>query len=91
MSNLFLVGIYLLIIGNVCVAGAVVVFLTLFLKRQKQGFQYLTAQLIQLDKTLKIKKSESKTTQLTIPASEPIAKYESVSLPDDVKIDFVED
>ncbi len=61
MSNLFLIGIYLLIFGNVCVSGAVVVFLVLFLKRQKQGFQYMTAQLIQIEKILKLPQNTVKT------------------------------
>ncbi len=54
MSNLFLLGIYLLIFGNMCVATTVVVLLILFLKRQKQGFQYMTAQLMQMEKMLKL-------------------------------------
>lgn len=91
MSNLFLIGIYVLVAGNVLACAAVFVFLFLFLKRQKQGFQYMVSLLMEIEKTLKAKKTDPKKTQLSIPVDEPIAKYESVSLPDDVKINFIED
>lgn len=89
MSNLFLIGIYLLIVGNICVAAAVLAFLILFLKRQKQGFQYLTTHLLQMEKMLKT--NESKTTQLPASTFESVLKYDAVSMPDDVKINNVED
>lgn len=61
MSNIFLIGIYLLIAGNLCVATAVIVFLTLLLKRQKQGFKYISSQLFQIEKEIKNQKNESST------------------------------
>ena len=38
MSNLFLVGIYILIVANALVCGGVIVFLMIMLKRQKEVF-----------------------------------------------------
>ena len=91
MSNLFLVGIYVLIVANALVCGGVIVFLMIMLKRQKEVFQYMVTKINQFEKTINTKKSEPQTTQLSIPINEPIAKYDKVSLPDDVKIDFIKD
>ena len=91
MSNLFLVGIYILIVANALVCGGVIVFLMIMLKRQKEVFQYMVTKINQIEKNINIKKIEPQTTQLSIPINEPIAKYEKVSLPDDVKIDFIKD
>ena len=91
MSNLFLVGIYILIVANALVCGGVIVFLMIMLKRQKEVFQYMVTKINQFEKNINIKKIEPQTTQLSIPINEPIAKYEKVSLPDDVKIDFIKD
>ena len=91
MSNLFLVGIYILIIANALVCGGVVVFLMIMLKRQKEVFQYVVMKINQIEKNTNNKKTEPQTTQLSIPINEPISKYEKVSLPDDVKIDFIKD
>ena len=96
MSNLFLIGIYSLVAGNVIVCVAIFIFLYLFLNRQREGFQYLAGRIAYLEKILKAQKNESqkeapKRAQLSIPLNEPIAKYENMSLPDDVKINFVED
>lgn len=91
MSNLFLVGIYVLIVANALVCGGVIVFLMIMLKRQKEVFQYMVTKMNQIEKNVQTKKSELQTTHLSIPINEPIAKYEKVSLPDDVKIDFIKD
>lgn len=91
MSHSLLFGIYLLIFANALVCGGVVIFLLLFLKRQREGFQYVSTYLNQLEKKISAKKIDHKTPQISIPIDEPIAKYEQVSLPDDVKIDFIED
>ncbi|MBQ3117277.1 MAG: hypothetical protein IJC11_03010 [Alphaproteobacteria bacterium] len=89
--NSFLIGVYLLIAGNALVCGGILIFLFLFLKRQKEGFQYITFQLKQLDKQIKLSKSERQETQLSISVDEPIAKYEKVSLSDEVNINFIKD
>ena len=89
MSNLFLIGIYLLIVGNICVAAAVLAFLILFLKRQKQGFQYVTMHLLQVEKMLKT--NEPQSTRVPVSANESVSTYQSVSMPDDVKIRSAED
>ena len=91
MSNLFLIGIYVLILANALVCGGVVFFLIVFLKRQKEGFRYIIERINQLEKKTTVKKTDAQTTYLSIPVNEPISKYEKVSLPDDVKIDFIED
>ena len=89
MSNLFLIGIYLLIVGNICVAAAVLAFLILFLKRQKQGFQYVTTHLLQVEKMLKT--NEPQSTRLPVSANESVSTYKSVSMPDDAEIHITED
>ncbi len=91
MSHSLLFGIYLLICANALVCGGVVVFLLILLKRQREGFQYISVRLNQFEKRLPDKKTDTKKPQISIPVDEPIAKYEQVSLPDDVKINFVED
>ncbi len=91
MSHSLLLGIYILILSNALVCGGVIVFLLLFLKRQREGFQYVSACLNRIEKQLSAKKMDHKKPQISIPIDEPIAKYEQVSLPDDVKIDFIED
>ncbi|MBQ8557836.1 MAG: hypothetical protein IJY58_05315 [Alphaproteobacteria bacterium] len=91
MSHALLVGIYILILGNVLVCATVVYVLWLVLKRQKEGFQFMTDRLISFEKSIRERKSDTKTPQISIPIDDPISKYEQVSLPDDVKINFVED
>lgn len=91
MSASLLIGIYLLLLSNALVCGGVVVCLWLMIKRQRAGFQYITACLIQMEKRQAEKKSPAKTPQISIPVDEPISKYEQVSLPDDVKINFIEE
>ena len=91
MSNLFLAGIYILIVANALVCGGVIVFLWIMLNRQKEVFQYMVTKINQMERNLITKKNEPQTTHLSIPINEPIAKYEKVSLPDDVKIDFIKD
>ncbi len=91
MSHSLLIGIYALILGNALVCGGVIIFQLIMLKRQRQGFQYMSACLQQIEKRLSEKKPDLKKPQISIPVDEPIAKYEQVSLPDDVKINFVED
>lgn len=91
MSYALLVGIYALIFGNVLVCATVVYVLWLVLKRQREGFQFMTNHLLSLEKSIHERKNEHKTPEISIPIDEPIAKYEQVSLPDDVKINFIED
>lgn len=89
--NSFLIGVYLLIAGNALVCGGILILLFLFLKRQKEGFRYIAYQLNQLDKQSKLSKSENQENQLSISVDEPIAKYEKVSLSDEVNINFIKD
>ncbi|MBE6456251.1 MAG: hypothetical protein IKZ02_00660 [Alphaproteobacteria bacterium] len=89
--NSFLIGVYLLIFGNALVCGGILILLFLFLKRQKEGFLYITRQLNQLDKQIKQSKSKNQETPLSISMDEPIAKYKQVSLSDEVNINFIKD
>ncbi len=91
MSHSFLIGVYIFILANALICGGVIIFTLTVLKRQKEGFQYVCSRLNQIEKQLADKKFDSKKPQISIPIDEPIAKYEQVSLPDDVKINFVED
>ena len=49
MSNLFLVGIYILIVANALVCGGVIIFLMIMLKRQKEVFQYVVLTINQIE------------------------------------------
>ena len=60
MSNLFLIGIYVLILANALVCGGVVFFLIVFLKRQKEGFRYIIERINQLEKKTTVKKQMPK-------------------------------
>ncbi len=91
MSHTLLLGIYLLILANALVCGGVIAFLFVYMKRQREGFQYLSSCIGRLEKHFSATKAEHKTPEISIPIDEPIAKYEQVNLPDDVKINFVED
>lgn len=62
------------------------------LNRQQQVFRHILARLERLDDALLARRASmpKQKTALSIPKDEPIKKYASVSLPDDVEISFVE-
>ena len=74
------------------VAVGFVAFSWILLARQQVVFRHILARLDRLDEALLIqkKKDSLKKTALSIPKDEPVLKYASVSLPDDVEISFVE-
>lgn len=68
-----------------------VVFSFILLRRQHVVFKHIVMRLERLDEAILAQKKElAQKTRVSIPKDELISKYESVSLPDDVQISFVE-
>lgn len=69
-----------------------IVFSWVMLNRQLEVFRHILARLERLDDALLGRRANmpKQKTALSIPKDEPIKKYASVSLPDDVEISFVE-
>ncbi len=74
-----------------------VLFTGILFYRQQQIFHHILKRLKQMEKMM-TQQTETQSTQkqqmpqvrLSIPKDEPISKYESMTLPDDVQISFVE-
>lgn len=83
------VGILVALLWLICFAFTVFSFIVL--RRQQIVFEHIAARLERLDEALLGgKKKQAAKVQVSIPKDEKISKYESVSLPDDVQISFVE-
>lgn len=83
------VGILVALLWLICFAFTVFSFIVL--RRQQIVFEHIAARLERLDEALLGgKKKQAAQVQVSIPKDEKISKYESVSLPDDVQISFVE-
>lgn len=69
-----------------------IVFSWVLFNRQQEVFLHILARLQRLDDALSVRRANmpKQKTALSIPKDEPIKKYASVSLPDDVEISFVE-
>lgn len=87
-SNILWVLVFLLWGGAVSFG----IYAWVIMQRQQQVFRHILARLERLDEALLMqkKKEAMKKTALSIPKDEPVLKYASVSLPDDVEISFVE-
>ncbi len=74
-----------------------VLFTGILFYRQQQIFHHILKRLKQMEKTIlqyaegqQPEKHPTPQVRLSIPKDEPISKYESMTLPDDVQISFVE-
>lgn len=91
MSQMVLweIGILSLLLWGISVGF--VVFSWILLRRQQKVFLHIAARLERLDEALLGQKAhQAKKARVSIPKDELISKYESVSLPDDVEISFIE-
>ncbi len=74
-------------------AMALIIFTIFFVYRQSLILRYLVSKINKIENLLKQMREQPKETRIThvsIQKDEPLSKYETVTLPDDAKIDFVE-
>ncbi len=74
-------------------AMSLVIFTIFFVYRQSLILRYLVSKINKIENLLKQVSEQPKETTIThvsIQKDEPLSKYETVTLPDDAKIDFVE-
>lgn len=74
-------------------AMSLVIFTIFFVYRQSLILRYLVSKINKIENLLKQVSEQPKETRIThvsIQKDEPLSKYETVTLPDDAKIDFVE-
>ncbi len=83
-------GIFVLIIALWFITVVLTVCLWQWLQKQRLFMRYLVSRFDRLEEKISVLEAPVFETKLSIQKDEPISKYESVTLPDDIDIDFVE-